>query len=334
MEFSNPTGYQPQADSSRKRPAMVAGALATSDGYLVPDHICRKFTHDGWATYVPLTYLTNKYCAFKNGSSVPQETISLNSSGKLQTASKPLSCDRELDLSFDKWHQAWTQLLPLIHNILPSYKFNSWKVHYKTILCAETRAEMWSLWLAYDMDICKRAIHLGIDPSVHHIHVWNQLKKRDIKANIQKRLENNMQHYNSSGQNCGESNRRTGLVFVQMTPFEMTLNLDGMVNVLFAATSQALTHPDPVMPQTSPTESHVISQGNPQMNTVAIRMENPTASNSTDSTAASKAPTANVNMHVPSVDPEHITRNLATHSEFTLIVTPFIVDTWEHVLTM
>ena len=49
----------------RKRPARIPGLVGTNAAFLVPDNIRKKFI-DGWSTHVPLMYLTNKGCLFKN----------------------------------------------------------------------------------------------------------------------------------------------------------------------------------------------------------------------------------------------------------------------------
>lgn len=66
--------------------------MATSAAFMVPDAIRKKFI-DGWAVHVPLTYLTDKYCAFKDGI-VPgslQDLLVIDSdSGGVTSTPKPL----------------------------------------------------------------------------------------------------------------------------------------------------------------------------------------------------------------------------------------------------
>jgi hypothetical protein len=91
--------------------------------------------------------------------------------------SKPLSEDGELDLTFDKWHQAWLRLLDLISAYLPE-EFPLWEVHYTFILKNPNRAKLWQVYLAYDAEIRKRSTHFPIDPSKFSIGIWNDLESR------------------------------------------------------------------------------------------------------------------------------------------------------------
>jgi hypothetical protein len=90
-----------------KRPACMLSLLGTSAAYLVPDHIHKKFIN-GWNIHVPLTFLTDKGCLFKDKSTAnSSHDILTLIDGHILTNPKPLSDDGELDLTFDEWHQAW-----------------------------------------------------------------------------------------------------------------------------------------------------------------------------------------------------------------------------------
>ena len=103
--------------------------------------------------------------------------------GQVSASVKPLSDDGELDLSFDKWHQAWHHLLDLIKTYLPN-KFLMWEVHYAYILNNHNHTESWPLYLAYDAGIQKRAIQLSIDPLQFSIGIWNDLESRYMAKKI------------------------------------------------------------------------------------------------------------------------------------------------------
>jgi len=93
----------------------------------------KRFTN-GWDTHVSLTFLTDTYCAYKNGSSAAlQHALSVKDSERILTTAKPLSTDGELELIFNEWHQAWQRLLPLIWEFIPD-EYEGWKIHYTTIL--------------------------------------------------------------------------------------------------------------------------------------------------------------------------------------------------------
>src|SRR6266699_2318016 len=84
----------------------------SSGGYIVPDAIREKFIK--WEVHIPLTYLTDKFCASQLAT---QSSLSDNLTvvdGQVTTKSKLLSPAGKLDMTFDKWHQAWQCLLKLI----------------------------------------------------------------------------------------------------------------------------------------------------------------------------------------------------------------------------
>ena len=94
--------------ASRKCPACVPGLAGTNAAFLVPDYIRKKFAK-GWNVHVPLTFLMDKGCLTKDKptAGAAQEILTLDNTGCIQTSSKPLHDDGELDLTFDEWHQAW-----------------------------------------------------------------------------------------------------------------------------------------------------------------------------------------------------------------------------------
>ena len=51
-----------------------------------------------------------------------------------------------------------------------------WETHYLIILNNDNRAELWPVYLAYDVEIRKRATQSAIDPSEFSIAIWNDLK--------------------------------------------------------------------------------------------------------------------------------------------------------------
>ena len=163
--------------------------LTPSAAYIVPDQIRKKFV-EGWTTHVPLVYLTDKYCAEKNGiaTGTIQETLSLDhESGKLTTTIKELSTIGELDLSFDEWHQAWNRLLSLIQEFVPE-EHASWNHHFTRIRDSQTRATYWPIWVSYDYEIRHRATRTGIDPTEFHLALWNDLELRITTENIERKL--------------------------------------------------------------------------------------------------------------------------------------------------
>ena len=104
-----------------------------SAAYLIPDQICKKFIY-GWNVHVPLTFLTDKGCLFKDKSTANsnQDMLTLVN-GHILTNPKPLSNKGELKLTFNEWHQAWWHLLDLMKSHL-SEELLLLEVHYLFIL--------------------------------------------------------------------------------------------------------------------------------------------------------------------------------------------------------
>ena len=197
--------------SSRRRPVRTPGLAGTNAAFLVPDHIRKKFA-DGWNVHVPLTFLTDKGCLLKNKPIIAasQEILTIdNVTGQIQTSSKPLTDDGELDLTFDEWHQAWRRLLELIRTFVPTESL-MWEIHYSYILNNENRAEMWPLYLAYDAEIRKRATQLPIDPSVFSIGIWNDLESRYTAKKVLSIVQSDLKHLtNRTPANNDKQNPRT-----------------------------------------------------------------------------------------------------------------------------
>jgi hypothetical protein len=201
-----PTPTVGTSTSSRKRPARTLGLVGTNAAFLIPDHIRKKFA-DGWTSHVPLTYLTDKGCLFKNKAAVAaaQEVLSFDSStGQVITTSKPLMDNGELDLTFDEWHQAWRRLLELITTYFPE-ELPLWEKHFNFILNNENRAELWPVYLAYDAEIRRRTTYYSIDPSMFSIGIWNDLEgryaTRKVLSMVQSGLKQNPERYLPSHQN-------------------------------------------------------------------------------------------------------------------------------------
>ena len=206
----------PLADLSaaRRRPSRVLGLAGTNAAFLVPDHIRKKFV-DGWTVHVPLTFLTDKGCLLKNKLSAASthEVLSMDpSSGQIIATSKPLFDSGELDLTFDEWHQVWRRLLDLIKTYLP-LEFPLWEIHYTFILNNNNRAEIWPLYVSYDVEIRKRAVVSSIDPSVFSIGIWNNLEVRynakKVLAQVQSSLKQFTPVYNTNIQNSRQERTNT-----------------------------------------------------------------------------------------------------------------------------
>ena len=123
-----------------------------------------------------------------------QEILSIDSSSRrIITTSKPLSDFGELNLTLDEWHQAWRCLLELIDTFIHK-ELHLWEAHYNFIVNSENRSEMWSLYLAYDVEIRKRATQSLIDPSMFSIGVWNDLETRYTAKKVLNLVQADLKH--------------------------------------------------------------------------------------------------------------------------------------------
>ncbi|KAG6912520.1 hypothetical protein DXG01_014030, partial [Tephrocybe rancida] len=128
-------------------------------------------------------------------------------SGQIFSIDKPLSTDGEDSLTFDEWFQAWSRLLGLIKEFLEE-EYDLWKIHYKRILYKENRAEQWTLFLAYNIEIRLRATQKEIDPSIFHIAIWNDLELHLTSGRLAAAVEQKLIEKFSSG-SSGSSTRNT-----------------------------------------------------------------------------------------------------------------------------
>ncbi len=155
-------------------------------GYIVPDAICDKFVK--WEVHIPLTYLTDKFCASQPAAQSSLADILTVVDGQVTTKSKFLSPASELDMTFDEWHQAWQRQLKLIKQYHPD-KLPLWRTHYTSIMVKETRGEDWPLWLAYDTEVRRRSVTTSLDPSLFQRRLFDDLYIRYTGERILARIQ-------------------------------------------------------------------------------------------------------------------------------------------------
>ncbi|TFK20049.1 hypothetical protein FA15DRAFT_708436 [Coprinopsis marcescibilis] len=68
------------------------------------------------------------------------------------------------------------------HQALKSTQPRQQPGHIARVLTATTRAEHWTLWLGYDIEVRCRAIRKPLDPQYFHKDVWDTLQLRYFKA--------------------------------------------------------------------------------------------------------------------------------------------------------
>lgn len=175
MRYHPYNQYQhPTTSLARRRPPREPGLVESDARHPVSDQIRRKFA-DGWHTHVPLTFLTDTYCANPlnpNAPSTITETMTYDvTQGTFVQTSSGLNESGERGLNFDQWFQAWSRLITLIAEFFPD-DHAAWQTHFNFILTRPDRSSKWPAWLAYDIEIRKRILVKGIDPAVFHPQIW------------------------------------------------------------------------------------------------------------------------------------------------------------------
>ncbi|PPQ81779.1 hypothetical protein CVT24_005332 [Panaeolus cyanescens] len=181
----------------------VAGAKLTSAAYQVPPKI-RRIMQNGWKEHIPLTTLTDEYCAkeAEEGEEASEGTLRWDRNGAITSVQKSLPHRGEPQLSFDEWFQAWRRLLQLIQQFCPAEEYQMWLKHYLRIINNDTRSECWSLWKSYDITIRKRStIDKRFDPGEFHDNIWKELSRRQDQQFIQATIRSSLPGSSSNGKN-------------------------------------------------------------------------------------------------------------------------------------
>ena len=76
-----------------------------------------------------------------------------------------------------------------------------WETHYLFILNNDNRAELWPVYLAYDVEIRKRATQSAIDPSEFSIAIWNDLEARYTAKKVLSMVQSDLKRLPSSSHN-------------------------------------------------------------------------------------------------------------------------------------
>lgn len=180
----------------------VPGTTLDSAAYQVPMKVRRIFKN-GWNEHVPLTVLTDKYCAkeAEDGEGTTESLLRFQD-GVWTSVNKSLPNKGEIQLSFDEWFQAWNRLLQLIKQYFKYPEYLMWHRHYLRILEDDTRSEDWALWKAYDITIRRRAIiDKEFDPSKMQEKIWKQLSRRQDKLLIMSTIKSSSSNLSSNHRN-------------------------------------------------------------------------------------------------------------------------------------
>ena len=140
--------------------------------FIVPDMIRDKLIK--WEMHVPLTYLTDNFCASQPTAQSSLLDLLTVVDGQIAMKSKALLPIGELDMTFDKWYQAWQRLLKIINQHHPD-EFDLWQMHFTSIMLKETHTKDWPLWLAYDTEVWCHSVTTALDPSHFQKRLFNDL---------------------------------------------------------------------------------------------------------------------------------------------------------------
>ncbi|TFK16436.1 hypothetical protein FA15DRAFT_711822 [Coprinopsis marcescibilis] len=308
---------------------------------------------NGWSSHVSLAHLMDEYCQCKNVTTlapVEEGILFDTATGKFTTVAKATPTTEELQLSFDQWYQAWRRLLSLIETYV-SEELEGWKTHFHRILNAENRLELWSLWVAYDLEVWSRCLRYSIDPAQFHIGVWNDLEARYLKNIVVSTMQQETQHsiqYNDRTMTYRDKTATIHTIediMIHTTdkiatnlPFKHkpTVETQKMLADASSAEKPGLMHLAPVSVQQMLQGSPVTYYPEDQISCIPTLKESNTALGGMATMGARKVPavnTASTNAH--SADPIPTAPN-APSSDLTPIITPFTVNAWEkaiHTLT-
>ncbi|PPR03808.1 hypothetical protein CVT24_008132 [Panaeolus cyanescens] len=207
---TSPEYQRPQREKSTQPPpphkqptsTRVAGTKLTSAAYQVPIKI-RRIMKAGWIEHIPLTTLTDEYCAkeAEEGEDASEGTLHYRN-GAFTSVQKSLPHKGEPQMSFDEWFQAWRRLLQLIKQFCPEDEYQMWLAHYLRIINNETRSECWTLWKSYDITIRRRStIDKRFDPGEFHENIWKELSRRQDQQFIQTTIKSSLPGTSSNGKN-------------------------------------------------------------------------------------------------------------------------------------
>jgi hypothetical protein len=164
----------PQPDlhqMTKGRPARIPGLAPEIQPFIVPETI-RKKVMRGWEEYIPLTYLTDRFCNPGSDQRMRNTEFEVNrQTGSIIPVEQPLNDTEEGRLSYEEWSQAWYRFLELLQMYQP-HLYHIWKPHFDRICAAPNRSSGWQTWLAYDISLRRQSITKGIDPVVFHPGIW------------------------------------------------------------------------------------------------------------------------------------------------------------------
>ena len=219
------------------------------------------------------------------------------------------------------------------------------------ILNNSTRALRWPLWLAYDTEIRRRSVSEPLDPSIHHLLIWNELETLYITKKIKEEVSkssyrgaytniscpNSFQNhpsdnsYSFRNQNSHEPRSPTDTIPFESVPSRTTIHTEPDAFSVVIVPDHI--HPETAIITHSLTAIHATSPKTLPPNHAVTKKAEITAMHgmvTADAYNSSIAPKARTSVH--SAAPMPTMPNHAQQSDFFPVVTPFIANSWEKYL--
>ncbi|KAF8594316.1 hypothetical protein BDV93DRAFT_565563 [Ceratobasidium sp. AG-I] len=158
--------HRPATIQKHRRPAIIPGRVAEANAYIIPLTLVKIFA-EGWNSYVPLTHLTDDYCAKHKPTAKSGDVLTLDSgTGQLYTsmASLPETHLREEDLSESQFVQAWKRLAYLLGKYC-SHISGAWDVNWMRMFTKADFSKNFKLYLCYDIRVRQMSLIEPLDPS-------------------------------------------------------------------------------------------------------------------------------------------------------------------------
>jgi hypothetical protein len=181
------SGHDPCPDS-------VNGHVAegTDVTYDIPWKVANYVAKYGLSQHLPLTYLTDKALNRPAQAGDSDEVINLDrDSLTLRTSTKPFCDDGKDTLSYMEWKQAYKRYLLIISKYLPK-DYNKWLRHMGSIEdTPHAIGSEWKLWLLYDIEVCKRATFVPLDPLVFQLGIFQRVQSKWLidKVSLEARVK-------------------------------------------------------------------------------------------------------------------------------------------------
>ncbi|KAB5590210.1 Reverse transcriptase (RNA-dependent DNA polymerase) domain-containing protein [Ceratobasidium theobromae] len=157
---------------TRRQP--IPGKVAEAVRFQIPQPAI-DVMKDGWRRHIPLTMLTDRFCA-SYSHAPPRDLLQFDRSNRtLVPRASDLSDIGEDRLSVPEWIEAWKRLISLIESYQPTL-VQPWLRHYHIVFMDTNFSTLFHIWLAYDIQVRRRAIDEDLDPATFQSNIFECVK--------------------------------------------------------------------------------------------------------------------------------------------------------------